>query len=142
MCVALQAVMISSSVFAGMLAGGLFFGLAADRIGRRKSYIITMIMNSICAASFSFSENAWVMAALRFFTGVGVGGAVPAVFTLGLEVAPNSFSIVFTFPNLDPTFKKTRIFPELRPLVLDGNAKEICFFISESAFRLGLSLSR
>lgn len=78
--------MLSGAVFIGMLAGAVAAGFLADRQGRRPVLIGAMALNGFFTLGFAMSHDILTMAALRFLTGCGVGGAVPVVFSLASEV--------------------------------------------------------
>jgi len=77
---------LSSAVFAGMLAGAVVAGFCADRYGRKPILLASMLVNAACTLGFALSSHIVALAALRFLTGCGVGGAVPVVFSLASEV--------------------------------------------------------
>jgi MFS family permease len=79
---------LTSCIFLGMLCGGLIFGPLGDRLGRRATLISTLVINGACGALSALSPTAAVLAAFRFFAGVGVGGSVPVVFSWLAEVVP------------------------------------------------------
>ena len=65
----------ATSIFiAGWAAGGLFFGMLGDRIGRARTMVITVLLYSIFTGLSSFSRTPWDFAGYRFLTGLGVGG--------------------------------------------------------------------
>lgn len=78
--------LLSSAVFVGMLAGAVLAGFVADKHGRKPVLIVSMLFNAACTLAFSLTYNVYALAILRFFTGCGVGGAVPVVFSLASEV--------------------------------------------------------
>lgn len=84
--------LLSSAVFVGMLVGAVVAGFSADRYGRKPILLASMLMNATCTLGFALSSHVLALAALRFFTGCGVGGAVPVVFSLASEVVDCPFS--------------------------------------------------
>lgn len=56
---------------AGMLVGSYFFGVAGDLVGRRRSLIFAMLVNSLCGFASSLSQGKAVFFAWRFFGGLG-----------------------------------------------------------------------
>lgn len=79
---------LSSAVFFGMLIGALVCGVLADQLGRRPVLLYTMILNAVFTACFALFDNEHMMILFRFLTGFGVGGCVPVIFTLVIEVVP------------------------------------------------------
>lgn len=72
----LQGVLVSSGYF-GMFIGALSCGVLADRIGRRKTLIITTFTMSVFTALNAIAMDASTMILLRFMAGVGLGGSLP-----------------------------------------------------------------
>jgi MFS transporter, AAHS family, 4-hydroxybenzoate transporter len=72
----------------GLMAGAFVFGPLADRIGRKPVLIVTTIFFSAMTFASAFSPNVEWLIALRFLTGIGLGGAMPAAITLTAELCP------------------------------------------------------
>lgn len=82
---------IATSLFiAGWAAGGLFFGMLGDRIGRAKTMLITILVYSLCTGLSALSFDAYSFAFFRFLTGLGVGGEFAVGVALVAEVMPAS----------------------------------------------------
>jgi VNT family MFS transporter (synaptic vesicle glycoprotein 2) len=81
---------ITSSVFLGMLVGGLIFGPLGDRAGRRPTLALSLLINGTCGALSALAPSAALLALARFCAGVGVGGSVPVVFAWLAEVVPRA----------------------------------------------------
>lgn len=79
---------IGSVGLLGMALGAVIAGWAADRVGRRKLFMATLCVYSIATAACAFAPNKEVLLALRFLTGVGLGGQLPVAVTLVSEYAP------------------------------------------------------
>lgn len=90
----LKSVVDSSSAFAtsiflmGWAAGGLFFGVLGDRIGRARTMVITILMYSLFTGLSSISVSFGDFALYRFLTGLGVGGEFAVGVALVAEVMP------------------------------------------------------
>jgi MFS family permease len=54
--------------------GGLLFGLAADRFGRRKALMASILIYSVFTAACGFSTGVLMLAVFRVFLGLGMGG--------------------------------------------------------------------
>jgi MFS transporter, putative metabolite:H+ symporter len=67
-------VLMSSGI--GAIIGAYGWGWLADRIGRRKVFIGTVLNFSIATGLLYFTpDNGWIyLSLMRFFVGVGVGG--------------------------------------------------------------------
>ena len=58
----------------GAVLGALVFGRLADRWGRKKLFLITLVVYTIATFATAFSPDFWFFAICRFFTGFGIGG--------------------------------------------------------------------
>jgi MFS transporter, VNT family, synaptic vesicle glycoprotein 2 len=83
-----RAGILASMVFLGMLLGGLWVGVAGDLQGRRPMLLLGLLTNSISGILSCISVNVWMLAVLRFLSGLGIGATVPPLFTLCSELAP------------------------------------------------------
>jgi putative MFS transporter len=81
----------------GTTVGALLWGLAADRIGRRATILMSALLfmaTSLCAFMPTFGGNMFMC----FFMGASAGGLLPVVYTLMSESIParhRSMFIVF-----------------------------------------------
>ncbi|CAK7220434.1 glycerophosphoinositol permease [Sporothrix bragantina] len=76
---------VSAIVFAGTVVGQLFFGVLADRWSRTNSLLISTVIlfvfTALAAGSYfhgSIIGMFNILAAWRFFVGIGIGGEYPA----------------------------------------------------------------
>jgi MFS transporter, putative metabolite:H+ symporter len=83
-------VLMSSGI--GAIIGAMAWGWLADRIGRRKVFIGTVLNFSIATGLLYFTpDNGWVfLTVLRFFVGFGVGGLYCVDLPLVQEFMPTS----------------------------------------------------
>ena len=83
-------VLLSSGV--GAIIGAYAWGWIADRIGRRKVFIGTVLNFSIATGLLYFTpDNGWIyLTVMRFFVGVGVGGLYCVDLPLVQEFMPTS----------------------------------------------------
>jgi MFS family permease len=65
--------------------GGLLFGLIADRIGRTRSLMASILVYSISSAACGFSRSVPQLAIFRFVLGLGMGGEWTAAAALIAE---------------------------------------------------------
>lgn len=72
----------------GMGLGAGLSGMAADRWGRRTVIMWTLIIYGVGSVLSGFSVNFTMLLILRFVTGFGLGGELPAASTLVSEYSP------------------------------------------------------
>jgi len=83
-------VLLSSGI--GAIIGAYAWGWLADRIGRRKVFIGTVLNFSIATGLLYFTpDNGWIfLTVMRFFVGLGVGGLYCVDLPLVQEFMPSS----------------------------------------------------
>jgi putative MFS transporter len=69
---------VLASTFVGMFVGAILLGRLADRIGRRRAFLVSLAVYSLFSLLGAFSVGPWTLMASRFLAGVGIG-AEPAV---------------------------------------------------------------
>lgn len=85
-----QALQTGTFFFVGMLIGAFVFGRLADRIGRRPVLMMAVIIDALSGIASAFAPDmAWLLA-LRFLTGIGVGGTLPVDYTMMAEFLPSN----------------------------------------------------
>jgi MFS family permease len=72
----------------GAVLGSLYFGWLADRIGRKRLFIITLAIYLAATVATAFSFHYWWFAACRFLTGAGIGGEYAAINSAIDELIP------------------------------------------------------
>ncbi|ALV43665.1 hypothetical protein AU252_22885 [Pseudarthrobacter sulfonivorans] len=82
-----QAGLIGSLALIGMLLGTMSVGILTDRLGRRRIMLASITVFSICMLITAFAPSAEAFGALRFLTGLGLGGVVPTCIALTVEYA-------------------------------------------------------
>lgn len=80
-----QAGWIGSVNSIGMAVGALVFGVFADKIGRKKIFMWTLILFSVASGLSAFTTALTMFLILRFFVGMGLGGELPVASTLVSE---------------------------------------------------------
>ena len=73
---------------AGMLLGGLLWGILADKKGRLSVLFGSIAMYSVANALNGFVDSVPAYAALRFIAGIGLAGELGAGITLVCELMP------------------------------------------------------
>ncbi|MFB3815119.1 MAG: MFS transporter [Terriglobales bacterium] len=69
--------------------GGILFGLIADRIGRTRALIMSILTYSVCSFASGLAPSIAVLAAFRFVLGLGMGGEWNTGATLVAETWPD-----------------------------------------------------
>lgn len=80
--------MVASATLIATAFGGLIFGFLADRIGRAKSMVLSILCYSIGTALCGFSDSLSQLLAFRVLVGLGVGGEWSAGAALITETWP------------------------------------------------------
>ncbi|MFZ1428107.1 MAG: MFS transporter, partial [Geminicoccaceae bacterium] len=83
-----QAIQAGTAFFLGMLAGAWGFGRLADRIGRRKVLIVTVLIDAVFGLASVFAPDFTQLLILRLLTGIGVGGTLPVDYAMMAEFLP------------------------------------------------------
>ncbi|MFE2728285.1 MFS transporter [Kitasatospora sp. NPDC059327] len=84
-----QVTTIADAVYvAGACGGALFFGWLTDRLGRKKLFMVTLVVYLAATAVTAFSWTAWFFFVCRFFTGFGIGGEYAAINSAIDELIP------------------------------------------------------
>ncbi|HEY4075171.1 MAG TPA: MFS transporter [Herbaspirillum sp.] len=79
---------LGSITLAGMVVGGLASGWAADRFGRVRTVVWTIIIFSVGTAMLGMTHNYWQFAAARFIAALGLGAEYIVCNTLMSEYVP------------------------------------------------------
>lgn len=81
-----QGVKLLNMQMAGMLVGGIFWGVIGDKKGRKSVLFGSILLYSLANIANAFVPNLTVYAILRFIAGVGLAGELGAAITLVSEV--------------------------------------------------------
>ena len=79
---------LTSMLLLGWALGGILFGRIADRLGRTRTLMITMLLYSLGTALCAAAPNVWTLAAFRFIASLGIGGEWAAGAAMVAEVVP------------------------------------------------------
>jgi MFS family permease len=66
--------LLGSVTLLASAAGGLIFGVIADRFGRTRALMGSILMYSVFTAACGFAQNVTQLAVFRVFLGLGMGG--------------------------------------------------------------------
>ncbi|XP_064168968.1 synaptic vesicle glycoprotein 2B-like [Anguilla rostrata] len=73
--------MLGLIVYVGMMVGAFVWGGLADAVGRRKCLIMALAINCVFAFLSSFAQGYGFFLFFRLFSGIGIGGSVPIVYS-------------------------------------------------------------
>lgn len=71
--------------------GGVLFGFLADRIGRKRALMASILTYSVCSFASGLATSVAMLAAARFVLGLGMGGEWNTGATLVAETWPTEF---------------------------------------------------
>ena len=81
---------LTSLLLIGWAIGGVIFGRIADRLGRTRTLLVTMLVYALSTAACAFAPNIYVLAVFRFLASLGIGGEWAAGAALVAESLPFS----------------------------------------------------
>ncbi len=79
---------VVASGFLGMFVGANVLSVLADRLGRRRVFLLNLVTYSVFSLLAAFSPNIEVFLVLRFLTGIGLGAELVLVDTYLAEFLP------------------------------------------------------
>ncbi len=123
-----------ASFLLGGALGGVLFGIIADRIGRSKTMVITILFYSLFTCVTAFAQTPWQIVLLRFFVAMGVGGEWAVASAMVAEVMPTR-----SRPVMSSIFHGSSVFGTLMAaavgaLVIGNEA------LGENAWRWGFAI--
>lgn len=84
-----------SAGLVGLLFGAPTFGYLGDRIGRKKALVAGCFIYGVFSLAAVAARSIDQLIALRFLTGLGLGGLLPNVVALNTELAPKRMRAAF-----------------------------------------------
>src|SRR4051812_13413346 len=81
----------TAAMMVGWATGGIIFGTMSDRLGRKKTMVLTLLIYSGFTGLSGISHSPLEFLAYRFLTGMGIGGMFGAATTLVAESVPSGF---------------------------------------------------
>lgn len=82
--------LLLASTFLGMFIGSAALGSLADRIGRRRAFLLNLLWFSGWTLIGAFSPNPWFLVVTRFLAGIGVGAEYPVADAYLSDVLPKA----------------------------------------------------
>jgi MFS family permease len=79
---------LTSLLLLGWAAGGVLFGQVADRLGRTRTLLLTMLVYALGTAACAVAPNLWVLILFRAAASLGIGGEWAAGAAMVAEVVP------------------------------------------------------
>ncbi|AVH98846.1 MULTISPECIES: MFS transporter [Streptomyces] len=76
---------------AGACSGALFFGWLTDRYGRKRLFMVTLVVYLAATAMTALSFESWWFFLFRFLTGFGIGGEYAAINSAIDELIPSHY---------------------------------------------------
>ena len=86
---------LSAALF-GLAAGALSAGPMADRFGRKRVLVVSVLMFAVASLASAFAADLSQLTVLRFITGIGLGAAMPNAVTLMSEYCPDQRRAMLT----------------------------------------------
>lgn len=77
---------IFSAGLIGVMVGAPLLGSVADRIGRKKTFITSLIFFGVCTLAIMHVKTVPQLVVARFATGIGIGGALPLGIVISAEL--------------------------------------------------------
>ncbi len=75
--------------FAGLMLGAVGFGALADRQGRRRVFLASLVLYGVSTLATALAPGLWALLALRFLAGIGVGAEYSAINAAIAELLPS-----------------------------------------------------
>src|SRR5688500_19556506 len=79
---------LTALLLVGWAIGGIVFGRVADRLGRTRTLLLTMLMYAIGTAACAFAPNMATLVFFRIIASLGIGGEWAAGAAMVAEVVP------------------------------------------------------
>lgn len=79
---------LSTAIFLGMVAGAWLWGRLSDLIGRKTSFIATILITTFFGLFSAIAPSFAWLTAMRVLTGFGIGGMLPVDYAMFSEYLP------------------------------------------------------
>lgn len=81
--------LILGAWFAGLILGAAGFGYLADRYGRRRIFLASLVLYGVATLAAAFAPSLAALLLLRLFAGIGVGAEYSAINAAIAELMPS-----------------------------------------------------
>lgn len=81
--------LILAAWFVGLMLGASAFGVLADRFGRRRIFLASLVLYGVATVATAFSPNVTTLLILRLIAGIGVGAEYSAINAAITELVPS-----------------------------------------------------
>ncbi|MFI5609416.1 MFS transporter [Amycolatopsis sp. NPDC051903] len=79
---------VLASAFVGAFVGAVALGKLADRLGRRRAFLLTLGLYSVFTLLGAFSTDVWMLVVCRFIAGIGIGAELPVADAYLADLLP------------------------------------------------------
>jgi len=79
-----------AAFFSGLFIGTMLFSIAADRLGRRTIFTLSLLWYTVASVIMAFQTDAFGLNLWRFISGIGVGVELVTIDTYLAELVPKS----------------------------------------------------
>lgn len=83
-----EVTLVATIYLLGQVAGALIFGRLSDKLGRRRLFIVTLLVYLIASGISGFAFSLWFLMIFRFIAGMGIGGEYAAINSAIDELIP------------------------------------------------------
>ncbi|GAB3628384.1 4-hydroxybenzoate transporter [Pandoraea terrae] len=121
-------VIVSAGVF-GMAAGALLNGVLTDYLSPKKVLISALLIYALCTIASAYARDPVMLGVLRFFTGCGIGAAVPISVVLTHEYSPQRVRALLTSVTVCGTYAGAVICGWVAAALMPTHGWQIVFLI-------------
>jgi MFS family permease len=82
---------IQAAFLVGWAVGGAFFGRVADRLGRSRALVLTILTYALCTGLCAAAQTWWQLMLFRFIAALGIGGEWAVGASLLAETWPTAW---------------------------------------------------
>ncbi|MFC4244842.1 MFS transporter [Gryllotalpicola reticulitermitis] len=86
-----QVGLVGTIYLIGEVVGSLYFGWLSDRLGRRRLFILTLLIYLLGSGIGGFAFSYWFLLIFRFVAGAGIGGEYAAINSAIDELIPSHY---------------------------------------------------